>query len=169
MHHTIVGLEALHVPYPDFSLPAPHTSTQTYYHNTSPAELHDRIKDATIIITTTVKLTAEILSPAVTPKLQFVAVMASGTDCVDLEACKKRSIQVCNAPHAPTETVSDHAIGLYFAARRKTVLMHGLTMAEPSEWKAKGSIASYLQDTTGGAPLSSQDEVCGIIGYGAIG
>jgi lactate dehydrogenase-like 2-hydroxyacid dehydrogenase len=169
MHHKIVALEGLHNPIPEFDLPEPHISSLTVHWNTSPSELLERIKDATVIITTTVKLNADTLSHEITPKLQLVAVMASGTDHVDLEACRKRGIRVCNTPHAPTDAVSDHAIGLYFAARRKTVLMHELTVAEPSEWKAKGSVAAYMKDSNGDAPLSCQDEVCGIIGYGAIG
>jgi lactate dehydrogenase-like 2-hydroxyacid dehydrogenase len=169
MHHEIIALEGLHIPIPEFNLPEPHTSNLTVHYNTFPADLHDRIKDATVIITTTVKLTAETLSPAITPKLQLVAVMASGTDCVDLEACQRRGIRVCNCPHAPTEAVADHTIGLYFAARRKTVLMHNMTIAEPSEWKAKGSVASYMKDPAGDRPLNCQDEVCGIVGYGALG
>ncbi|KAF2428279.1 glycerate dehydrogenase [Tothia fuscella] len=169
MHHEIVAIEGLHSPIPTFDVSEPHTSNQTIHHNTSPSELHTRIKDATIIITTTIKLDATTLSVALTPKLQLIAVMASGTDCVDFEAAKKRGIAICNCPHAPTDVVSEHAIGLYFAARRKTVLMHGMTIAEPSKWKARGSLASYLRDPTGYAPMSCQDETCGIIGYGALG
>jgi lactate dehydrogenase-like 2-hydroxyacid dehydrogenase len=163
MAHHIVGLEELHVSYPSFSVPI------TSHHYTSTSELHERVKDATIIITTTVKLDAETLSPEYTPRLQHVAAMAAGTDHVDLEACRKRGITVSNCPHAASEVVSDHAIGLYFAARRKTVMMHTKTLAVPSEWKAKGSVATYLKDSKGGAPLSAQDEVCGIVGYGALG
>jgi lactate dehydrogenase-like 2-hydroxyacid dehydrogenase len=163
MEHHIVGLEALHVPYPTFSVPF------TSHHYTSPSELQERVKDATIIIATTVKLNADTLSDEKTPRLKMVALMAAGTDHVDLEACKKRGIIVSNCPHASSEVVGDHAIGLYYAARRKTVMLHTKTMSVPSEWKAKGSVASYLKDSAGNAPLSAADEVCGIIGYGALG
>jgi lactate dehydrogenase-like 2-hydroxyacid dehydrogenase len=163
MEHHIVGLEELHVPYPTFSV------LLTAHHYTSQAELQERVKDATIIIATTVKLNADTLSAEKTPHLKMVAVMASGTDLLDLEACKKRGIIVSNCPHASSEVVGDHAIGLYFAARRKTVMLHTMAMAVPSEWKAKGSVASYLKDSVGNAPLSAADEVCGIIGYGALG
>lgn len=163
MEHHIVGLEELHLQYPSFSVPI------TAHRTTALSELHERVKDATIIITTTVKLDAETLSPARTPRLQFVCAMAAGTDQIDLAACKKRGIVVCNCPHASSELVADHAVGMYFAARRKTVLMHSKTIAMPSEWKAKGSLAMYLRDSEGNAPLSSQEEVCGIIGYGALG
>ena len=169
MHHHIVGLEAIHLPYPEFVAPSPHTCTNMSYQTTRPEELHDRIKDATIIIATTVKLDAHTLSPEVTPKLQMVAIMASGTDHVDLDACRKRGIIASNCPHAPTEVVSNHAIGLYFAARRKTVMMHNITTANPSEWKAKRSVVGYVKDASGNAPISVRDEICGIIGYGALG
>jgi lactate dehydrogenase-like 2-hydroxyacid dehydrogenase len=163
MEHHIVGLEELHIPYPTFSVPL------TAHHYTSQTELQDRVKDATIIIASTVKLNADTLSVEKTPRLKMIAAMAAGTDLLDLEACKKRGIIVSNCPHASSEVVGDHAIGLYFAARRKTVMLHTKAMAVPSEWKAKGSVASYLKDSVGNAPLSAADEVCGIIGYGALG
>ena len=169
MYHHIVGLEAIHIPYPQFVPERPHTATLTSYTTTSPAELKERVKDATIIIATTVKITAEILSPECTPRLQAVAVMAAGYDHVDIAAAQKRGIPVFNCPHASSEVVANHALGLYFAARRKTVMMHNLTTQEPSEWKAKGSLARYMKTQGGDTPLSVENEVCGIVGYGAIG
>jgi glycerate dehydrogenase len=169
MRHRIVGLEAIHIPYPDFIAQAPHTATLTSYTTTAPSELKERVKDATIIIATTVNITAEILSAEVTPDLQAIAVMAAGTDHVDLEAAKVRGILVFNCPHASSEVVANHALGLYFAARRKTVMMHNMTVKVPSEWKEKGSIVRYMKNARGDATLSVADETCGIIGYGAIG
>jgi lactate dehydrogenase-like 2-hydroxyacid dehydrogenase len=169
MHHHIVGLEAIHIQYPEFTAQPPNTVTLTSHITTTPSELKERVKDATIIIATTVKITAEILSAEVTPRLQAVAVMAAGTDHVDLEAAQARGIAVFNCPHASSEVVANHAIGLYFAARRKTVLLHNLTVQEPSEWKEKGSIVRYLKNPAGDATLTVADEICGIIGYGAIG
>jgi lactate dehydrogenase-like 2-hydroxyacid dehydrogenase len=169
MHHHIVGLEAIHIPYPEFIARSPDTASLTSYVTTSPSELPERVKDATIIIATTVRITAEILSPEFTPHLQAVAVMAAGTDHVDLDAAKARGIAVFNCPHASSEVVANHAIGLYFAARRKTVVMHSLTVQTPSEWKEKGSVARYLRNGSGDAPLTAGYEVCGIVGYGAIG
>ena len=169
MHHHLVGLEAIHIPYPEFVPQSPHTVTLTSYTTTSPLELKERVKDATIIIATTVKITAEILSPECTPHLQAVAVMAAGYDHVDIVAAQKRGIPVFNCPHASSEVVANHALGLYFAARRKTVMMHNLTAQDPSEWKAKGSIVRCLRTAGGELPLTVADEVCGIVGHGAIG
>jgi glycerate dehydrogenase len=48
-------------------------------------------------------------------------------------------------------------------------MMHNLTASEPSEWKAKGTIIRHMRTAAGEAPLTVADEVCGILGYGAIG
>lgn len=170
MHHHIVGIESVfNGPYPDFVAPAPHTCSLTSYVRTSPEELINRIKDATIVITTTVRLDAKTLSPEATPKLQALVVSGSGTDCIDLAAARIRRIPVMNCRDAPTEVVTDHAIGLYYALRRKTILMHNITLQDPSEWKAKGAVVRYLNDSDGKAPISAADEIIGIVGYGAIG
>ncbi|KIW01845.1 uncharacterized protein PV09_06694 [Verruconis gallopava] len=169
MHHHVVGLEAIHVQYPEIVAQPPHTVTLTSYVNTSAEDLKDRVKDATIVITSVVKITAEILSPEVTPKLQAIAAMSTGTDHIDMKAAKARGILVFNCPHASADVVANSAIGLYFAARRRTVMMHNMVIREPSEWKEKGSIVKYMKTARGDAPLSCEDEICGIIGYGGIG
>jgi len=168
MHHNIVALEGLHVPIPEFDFAPPNTNTLTVYQNTLRNEVVERVKDATIIISTTIVLDAAILDPKVTPKLVLVAAMSTGTDHVDLAACKARGIAVTNTPGANIETVSEHALSLFFAVRRKTVLMHNITV-NTSEWKQNGSVAKYLRTPDLETPLVCQQEVCGIVGYGQLG
>lgn len=103
--------------------------------------MKERVKPATILIVTTIKLDAETLSEECTPNLKLVAVMATGTDPVDLEACKKRGISVCNCPAANLDAVSEHAISLYFAGRRRTVIMDRKTREVPTEWVVKKSLS----------------------------
>ena len=165
MHHTIVALEGIHTAIPSFDIP---DSSTTVHHLTSPDDLPSRVRDATIIICTTVKLTADILDLNVTPNLQLVAVMASGTDHVDLEACKRRGITVCNTPGAMVDSVAEHTLALYFATRRSVPLMHRKTV-ETNEWQSKGSITGYMRSGHGEAPSTCGEEICGIIGYGKIG
>ena len=95
--------------------------------------------------------------------------MATGTDPVDLEACQKRGVRVTNTPAANLDAVSEHAISLYFAARRRTVLMDGLTRQVPSLWKRDGSLSRYMRFADGTPPLTCKDEVMGIVGYGSLG
>ena len=170
MHHHIVALERMHQPLPDtFDFPPSITYDLTVYERPDASLLASRVRDATIIIITTTKVPAEILHPDVTPKLQLVAVMASGTDPVDLEACRKRGIRVTNCPAANIDSVSEHAISLYFATRRRTVLLDRLTRKVPSEWKEKRTLLEHMKYADGTPPLTCKDEVMGVVGYGALG
>ncbi|KAF2997876.1 hypothetical protein E8E13_003437 [Curvularia kusanoi] len=171
MHFEIVALEAQHQPlFETLDLPPNTTFTLTKYTTTSTRdELHARIREADVVIVTTVTLDAETLSHDVTPRLRYVIVSATGTDCVDLQSCKARAIRVCNCPGANLETVSEHAISLYFAARRRTVLLDQVTRRQPSEWKQKGSVNTYMRLPDGKPPLTCGDEILGIVGYGGLG
>lgn len=169
MHHEIVALERVHQPVPDKFDFKSATYTLTNHERPDYAHLRARIRNATIIIVTTMKITADVLAADVTPNLKLVAVMATGTDPVDLEACKKRGIRVTNCPGANLEAVSEHAISLYFAARRRTVMLDRLTRAVPSEWKEKRSLMGHMKFADGHPPLTCRDEVMGVVGHGALG
>ncbi|KAJ8107361.1 hypothetical protein OPT61_g8923 [Boeremia exigua] len=171
MHFEIVALETQHQPlFETLDLPPNTTYSLTKYTTTSTRdELHSRIRNAHVVIVTTVTLDAETLSHDVTPRLRYVIVSATGTDCVDLHSCKARAIRVCNCPGANLEAVSEHAISLYFAARRRTVLLDQVTRRRPSEWKQRGSVNTYLRLPDGKPPLTCGDEILGIVGYGGLG
>lgn len=168
MHHEIVALEKQHQPLPVDGFSFAHTLT-AYQTTSTRDELHARIRNASIVITTTVKLDAETLHPDVSPRLRYIAVSATGTDPVDLEACRRRGIRVTNCPGANLDAVSEHAISLYFAARRRTVLLDRITRSQPSEWKREGSVNKYMRLPDGAPPLTCRDEVMGVIGYGGLG
>jgi lactate dehydrogenase-like 2-hydroxyacid dehydrogenase len=172
MHHTIVALDSWHVPIllDLLQLPSPHSydlklcETQS----TSSQEIQDRVKDATIIAVTITGLDASTLSAAVTPNLRLVVVIASGTDGIDKEKCKERGIRVLNSPGANTESVANHAVAMYFACRRRLLRMHH-TMFRTDEYKSQGTLTRKMLSRDHSLPLSCQEEVVGIIGYGAIG
>ncbi|KAL6705610.1 hypothetical protein ACN47E_006557 [Coniothyrium glycines] len=167
----IIALERRVQPLPvhGFSFPPGTTYNLVAYDSTSRAQLHRRVRNAHVIIATTVKLDAEALHPDTTPRLKYIAVPATGTDHVDLDVCRLRGIRVTNCPAASLDTVSEHALSLYFAARRRTVLLDRITRAEPSEWQRKGSVNSYMTLPDGKPPLSCKDETLGVIGYGGLG
>jgi lactate dehydrogenase-like 2-hydroxyacid dehydrogenase len=166
--HNIVALEKQHQPLPVDGFAFPHTLT-AYQQTSSREELHARIHNATIVVTTTVKLDAATLDPLVTPHLQYIAVSATGTDHVDLAAAKARGIRVTNCPGANLDAVSEHAISLYFAARRRTVLLDRKIREQPSEWKREGSVNKYMRLPDGSPPLTCKEEVLGVMGYGGLG
>ncbi len=164
----IVALESFFCPIPAFE--AERELDVAVYRQTARDDvktLHERIVDAEILITTAYPLTSTTLSAEVTPQLAAVMVMASGTDSVDLDACRRRGIRVFNCANANADAVAEHALGLYFAARRKVVELHRLTVRD--EWVTQGTLLNCLKDKNGAAPLALRDEKVGIIGYGAVG
>ena len=171
MHYEIVALEKQYQPlFSSLHLPPGTTYSLTAHETTSTRpQLHSRIRNAHIVITTTVRLDAETLSHHVTPHLRYVVVSATGVDPVALDAAASRGIRVTNCPGANLDTVSEHAISLYFAARRRTVLLNHLTRHQPSEWKQRGSLHAYLRYHDGTPPLTCGEEVLAVVGYGGLG
>lgn len=168
IHHKIVALETLLVPLPrKFSMPEGHTYEVVEYSRTKPSEIPERIKDADIIVMTILPLSAEHLSEEVAPMLKMISVVASGTDTVDLAACKRRGIHVANSPHCNEGSVAEHVIALYFATRRSIPLVNAQVRA--GEWPEKVTLAKTLEGPHGKPPMTCAAEVMGIIGYGSVG
>lgn len=86
------------------------------YPMTQSEEVVDRIKDADIIITNKIKLTAEVLSNA--KNLKLVCVTATGFDNVDVEYAKANKIGVCNVKGYSTDSVAQITVSavMYLAA-----------------------------------------------------
>ncbi|KAI0877310.1 D-isomer-specific 2-hydroxyacid dehydrogenase family protein [Hypoxylon argillaceum] len=166
-HWVIVAFETFFCPLPNFTLPAPHTCELRNYERTRPDQIAERIHDADIVIMSILPLTAEVLGPGASPRLKMVSVIASGTDTVDLAACRARGIVVSNTPHCNVTTVTEHVLALYFATRRSLMLTNSLTRS--GDWANKGSQHSTMDGPDGKPPRTCCDEVVGIIGYGAIG
>ncbi|KAL2072088.1 hypothetical protein VTL71DRAFT_11431 [Oculimacula yallundae] len=161
----IVRLDGIHTPAPIFSPSFPHTYTS---HASTPFLTPSIIthltvpKPANVAITTRVPITEETLQAC--PDLKLIAVLAIGTDMIDLEACRKYGVTVCNVPAASNESVAEHAVALFFAARRKVVRLHRLTV-NGGDWAKTGS----LKDEFGELPGTCREEIVGIIGGGELG
>lgn len=166
-HHKIVALETHFCPLPKIELPSPFTYELVEYERTSPEQVQSRIRDCTILVTTVVPLTAETLSEKCTPHLKFIAAMAVGVDTIDLETCKKRGIVVSNCSGSNVAACAQHAIGCYFALRRRLFLS---TLGIRSNgWVEKGSLLSTIRDGDDKAPLIAEQETVAVVGFGAIG
>ncbi|KAL7627913.1 hypothetical protein AAE478_002108 [Parahypoxylon ruwenzoriense] len=163
----VVALETFYVPVPALDLPAPHTCELREYERTAPEQVAERIRDADVIILTVLPIPADVLRAEMSPRLKMVAVVASGTDSVDLEACRARGIVVANTPHCNAVSVADHSIALYFAARRSLVLSNALVRT--GEWPRQGSLQKAMNGPDGKPPRTCRDETLGIVGYGAVG
>ena len=117
MTHRIVYLESVNLaPHikmrrPDF----PHEWAS--YASTKPEELIERLQGATIAIVNKSRIDGNAINQL--PKLQMIAMAATGTDPIDLEACKARGIVVSNIRRYATNSVPEHAFGLILYLRRQ--------------------------------------------------
>ena len=127
---------------------------------TAPEQVVERARDATILIVNKVPLREAVLDQL--PNLRFVAVAATGTDNVDLAACRRRGIPVSNVQAYAVHTVPEHAFALILALRRSLPAYRDSVAA--GEWQRAGQftlLTHPIRDLHG--------STLGIIGEGAIG
>jgi glycerate dehydrogenase len=130
------------------------------YDHTQADQVAARLNGATIAITNKVPLTGEAIAQL--PSLKLVAVAATGTDCVDKEACERHGIRVSNIRGYAVNTVPEHTFALMLALRRNLIayrddVLHG-------EWQKSGQFCffNHAIHDLGGMTL-------GIIGEGVLG
>ena len=100
-----------HIPIPRPSFP--HNWVE--YEYTSAEQTIERSKDADIIITSKVILSREVLQQL--PKLKLIAITATGTNNVDLDAAKELGVTVKNVTGYSATTVPEHVLGMIFALK----------------------------------------------------
>src|SRR5580698_7648091 len=69
-----------------------------------------RARGATVVVVNKVKLSRSFFAEV--PEVRFVAVTATGTDCVDAVAARERGISVSNVPLYGTESVAQFVFAL---------------------------------------------------------
>lgn len=130
------------------------------YPHTSPSQLIERIADADIVLTNKVVLDDGAIAAAA--KLQLIAVMATGTNNVNLQAASKRGVVVCNAAAYSTPSVVQHCFALMLALA--TRLPDYMTAVNRGQWQLSRQFC--LLDF----PIQElADKTLGIIGYGNLG
>lgn len=130
------------------------------HESTTPAQVAARIAEADVVITNKVPLRAEALAQA--KKLRLIAVAATGTDIVDLAACKARGIAVCNIRGYAVNTVPEHTFALLLALRRSLLPYHHSVAA--GRWQQSGQFCYFdypIRDLAG--------STLGVVGGGALG
>ncbi len=82
------------------------------FETTSPEETQQRITNCSVIVTNKVVITQEhILN---TPSLKLICVAATGMNNIDLEAAKKRGVEVKNVSGYSTDSVIQHTFSMLF-------------------------------------------------------
>ena len=130
------------------------------YDHTQPDQVAARLDGATIAITNKVPITADVIAQL--PTLKLVAVAATGTDCVDKEACERHGIKVSNIRGYAVNTVPEHTFALMLALRRNLIAYRDDVLN--GEWQKSGQFCffNHAIHDLGGMTL-------GIIGEGVLG
>jgi glycerate dehydrogenase len=136
----------------------PHTWAE--YDQTAPEEIHDRLRDATIVITNKVKLSGELLAQL--PKLKLIAEAATGTDNIDLAWCRAHGLPVTNIRGYAAGTVPEHVFMLLLALRRQLIAYRADVAA--GKWQQSPMFCFFdhpIRDLRG--------STLGIFGRGSLG
>lgn len=81
----------------------------TFYDETRPEQVRQRIADADIVFTNKVRLNAATLNGS---RCRYIGVLATGTNNIDLKYCQANSITVNNVAGYGTDTVAQHTLML---------------------------------------------------------
>lgn len=160
IQHHIVSLDS---PFAFKGFDFPNT-TSTYHKSTTPAEAGPRMTDATIVMLGTTRLSYDTIMNHC-PKTQLITSMGTGVDNIDAAAIRERGITLCNVPAQNIESVSEHAIALLMALKRRIVPAQAFVRGE-GQWTG---VPTSLAMFGGLMPRTNADEVVGIVGYGGLG
>lgn len=130
------------------------------HEHSSPDETPGRAAGAAILLTNKTPLRAELLERL--PDLRFISVLATGFDCVDLDAARRRGIPVSNVPEYGTDSVAQYVFALLLELCHHVALHADAVKA--GEWTSQPDFS--LRKT----PLIElSGKTMGIVGYGRIG
>ena len=132
----------------------------TEHPGTDRSEVAARLQTATIAITNKVPLRADDIAKL--PNLKMVAVAATGTDNVDLDACRARGIVVANIRNYSVVSVPEHVFALVLALRRNLLAYRDDVQAGRWEQSTRFCLLDHPIADLAGSRL-------GIVGYGALG
>lgn len=132
----------------------------TAYVRTDYDQIAQRIGDADFVLLNKCRMDETILSQC--PNLKWVGIIATGTDNLDLEACRRHGVQVANVPGYSTYSVAQMTISLLLAVcqcaeRQNRAVQDGYWQLNvPAEYRILPQVELF-------------GKTFGIFGYGSIG
>ncbi|WP_044470968.1 2-hydroxyacid dehydrogenase [Mannheimia massilioguelmaensis] len=156
----IVFLDSTALP-PHHPIPRPSFEHEWVdYPYTSADQTIERAKDADIVVTSKVIFSRQVLEKL--PNLKLIAVTATGTNNIDLDAAKELGVVVKNVTGYSATTVPEHVIGLSFS------FMHSLM-----GWYKDQLAGKWMQSKQFcyfDYPMRDiKNSIMGILGKGCIG
>ncbi len=131
----------------------------TYHATSRQDDVAARIAGCTIVLVNKLRITRELI--AATPTLRLVALIATGTNNVDLEAAREHGVAVCNIRDYCTPSVAQHVLGVILALTHRYADYHRLAV---EGW------GQHPQFTMLDYPVRElRDRVLGVVGWGALG
>ncbi len=130
------------------------------YPTTKPEEVLERIKGATVVVSNKVYIGEEHLKA--TPTIKLIAVTATGTNNVDINACKKAGVAVLNVVNYSTDVVAQHTFAMILSL--SSSLFNYKKTVDNGEWQVSKSFCLMKYPV-----IELPGKTMGIIGYGAIG
>ncbi|PWJ60210.1 glycerate dehydrogenase [Dyadobacter jejuensis] len=132
----------------------------TVYDRSTKFQIIERSRSAKAILVNKIVINKEIIDQL--PLLEYIGVMATGYNNIDLEAAKERGITVTNVKAYGPASVAQHTIGLLLAIANH-VELHSQSVKR-GDWE---SCEDFCYTKT---PLSELDgKTMGLIGLGDIG
>ncbi|NVK44633.1 MAG: 2-hydroxyacid dehydrogenase [Oceanospirillaceae bacterium] len=127
---------------------------------TAPEQVAQRIADAEVVLVNKVRLDADVLAQAA--RLKLVAIVATGTNNVDLDAAARGGIQVSNCRAYGNDAVIQHVFSLMLALHTRLIDYHLAVRA--GRWQ-RASQFCFLD-----FPIRElAGKTLGILGYGNLG
>lgn len=132
----------------------------TVHDRTPPEAVMERVGNAEIVFTNKTLLPAEAINAL--PALEYIGVLATGYNVVEIEAARERGILVTNIPSYGTASVAQMTMALILELASQPAL-HSRSVSE-GEWSACPDFCYWKK------PLVELDDLTlGIIGFGSIG
>ncbi len=130
------------------------------YDRTPADKVLERAAGAQVLLTNKTVLAAETI--AALAELQYVGVLATGTNVVDVQAARRRGIPVSNVPGYSTASVAQMVFALLLEMTSQ--VGHHARLVREGAWSASPDFAFWDR------PLTELEGLTlGLVGFGAIG
>jgi glycerate dehydrogenase len=130
------------------------------YEYSAREEAPPRAEGAAVLVVNKTPIGAEVINGS--PALQFITLTATGFDCIDIAAARRRGIPVSNVPEYGTDSVAQYVFALVLELCHHVALHDQVVRA--GEWTRQPDFS--IRKT----PLIElAGKTMGIVGYGRIG
>ena len=130
------------------------------YERTPDDQILERARGADIVLTNKTPLDRPTIEAL--PDLEFVSVLATGFDVVDVEAAAERGIPVSNVPEYGSSAVAQHTFALLLELTNR-VAEHDRAV-RAGRWQEAGDFSFWTRPV-----IEVADKTLGVVGMGKIG